>query len=143
MREHRSALMQYVLVATLFFSPLVGATVLAHPSGHARSHHDDRLFSMSAGGLTIGGPGIATINTNSALTVMELSGGTLRSVCATVYNNGPGIASIRIVRSGNDRVDKLVKNGQSRALCGEGQAVVVACEVQDCDILWRVDRLPQ
>lgn len=130
-----------VCLMVLLFIMGMGSAASAHPSDRGR--HDDRLFRMSAGGLTIGGPGIASINTNSALTIMELSGGTLRSVCATVYNNGPGIASIRIVRSGGDRVDKLVKNGQSRALCGEGQAVDVACEVQDCHILWRVDRLPQ
>ena len=106
----------------------------------ARSSHNN--WKIEAGGQTIGGPGLVKVYPNEAVSVFELPRGQARPLCVTGHNKGRGKASISI---GGDTeggpASTAVDAQQTRTICGEGTLVTVACEVDRCRVMWRVDDL--
>jgi len=88
---------------------------------------------------TLGGPGVATVNSGDSVDVLKLSVGVEedRFLCATAHNFGPGNASLRI--SGGSTAFKAIKATQTRSVCGEGVVVSLSCVEGPCEMIWRVD----
>jgi hypothetical protein len=145
-------LLQEEKMRTYFF-PLLGlmAAVLIASSALAQSQQVlDAGRTLTAGGNTIGGPGLFSFSPNQGVNVMDLSGAA-DSVCATVLAVS-GTIEINV----RDPADTVLEGSIANATPGPGgvSAGATACannvglvevhcsstSTEDCKGAWRVDK---